>query len=118
VEQFERIRRDCRDEGLSIRELARRHLVHRRTVRQALADAVPPARKPPARKPPARTAPVLGPYEEIVRDWLIEDKDAPRKQLLDDGFLRHRTVPRWMAGLPGMTRATRRVTVDRFVLFT
>jgi transcriptional regulator with XRE-family HTH domain len=75
VEQFERIRRDRRDDGLSIRELARRHRVHRRTVRQVLADAVPPARKTPV-----RTAPVLGPYEEIVRDWLIEDKDAPRKQ--------------------------------------
>jgi transposase len=75
VEQFERIRRDCRNEGLSIRELARRHRVHRRTVRQALADAVPPARKRPV-----RTAPVLGPYEDTVRTWLIEDKDAPRKQ--------------------------------------
>jgi transposase len=75
VEQFERIRRDRRDEGLSIRELARRHRVHRRTVRQALADAVPPARKTPV-----RTAPVLGPYEDTVRDWLIKDRDAPRKQ--------------------------------------
>lgn len=75
MEQFERIRRDRRDEGLSIRELARRHRVHRRTVRQALADAVPPARKAPV-----RTAPVLGPYEDTVRGWLIKDKDAPRKQ--------------------------------------
>jgi transposase len=75
VEQFERIRRDRRDEGLSIRELARRHRVHRRTVRAALADAVPAARKTPV-----RTAPVLGPYEDTVRDWLIKDKDAPRKQ--------------------------------------
>ena len=45
VEQFERIRRDARDEGLSIRALAERHKVHRRTVRAALADAVPPPRK-------------------------------------------------------------------------
>jgi transposase len=35
VEQFERIRRDQREEGLSVRALARRHGVHRRTVRQA-----------------------------------------------------------------------------------
>ena len=42
VEVFELIRRDGRD-GLSIRELADRHHVHRRTVRQALASAVPPA---------------------------------------------------------------------------
>lgn len=75
MEQFERIRRDRRDEGLSIRQLARRHRVHRRTVRAALANAVSPARKVPV-----RTAPVLGPYEDTVRAWLIADKDAPRKQ--------------------------------------
>jgi transposase len=75
VEQFERIRRDSRDEAMSIRALATRHRVHRRTVRQALADAVPPARKVPL-----RVAPVLGPYEATVRRWLIEDLDAPRKQ--------------------------------------
>ncbi|MDQ4104388.1 MAG: helix-turn-helix domain-containing protein [Actinomycetota bacterium] len=36
VELFEQIRRDRRIEGLSIRELAERHRVHRRTVRQRL----------------------------------------------------------------------------------
>jgi len=75
VEQFERIRRDHRDEGLSIKALAGRHGVHRRTVREALADAVPPARKTPV-----RTAPVLGPHEATVRRWLSEDMAAPRKQ--------------------------------------
>jgi len=75
VEQFEGIRRDRRDEQLSIRELARRHGVHRRTVRAALADATPPLRKAPR-----RSAPVLGPHEETVRGWLTEDLDAPRKQ--------------------------------------
>ena len=33
MELFERIRRDHREEGLSVRTLARRHRVHRRTVR-------------------------------------------------------------------------------------
>ena len=75
VEQFESIRRDARDEELSIRALADKHHVHRRTVRAALANAVPPTRKPPA-----RTAPVLGGYEEIVRGWLTDDLTAPRKQ--------------------------------------
>ncbi len=35
MEQFERIRRDHRDEDMSIRELAKKYRVHRRTVRQA-----------------------------------------------------------------------------------
>ena len=35
VELFEQIRRDRRIEKLSIRELADKHGVHRRTVRQA-----------------------------------------------------------------------------------
>jgi transposase len=60
---------------MSIRALADKHKVHRRTVRQALDDAVPPVRKPPA-----RMAPVLGPYEATIRGWLVEDLTAPRKQ--------------------------------------
>ncbi len=60
---------------MSIRALAEKHKVHRRTVRAALADAVPPTRKPPA-----RTAPVLGRYESRIRGWLVDDLDAPRKQ--------------------------------------
>lgn len=75
MEQFERIRRDARDDEMSIRALASKHKVHRRTVRAALDDAVPPTRKPPA-----RTAPVLGPYESTIRGWLVDDLTAPRKQ--------------------------------------
>jgi len=56
VEQFEAIRRDHAREELSIRELARRHGVHRRAVRQALESAVPP----PNRAPQSRPAPKLG----------------------------------------------------------
>ena len=75
MEQYERIRRDHRAEGLSVRALAVRHRVHRRTVRQALTDAVPPAPKAPV-----RTAPALGRHEATVRAWLLADVDAPRKQ--------------------------------------
>src|SRR4051812_7591616 len=76
VEQFEQIRRDRDREGLSIRALAERHGVHRRAVRQALASAVPP----PKRAPAGRPAPKLGPYRAIVDEWLLSDRDAPRKQ--------------------------------------
>jgi hypothetical protein len=75
VELFEAIRRDHRGEGLSIRELAGRHRVHRRTVRQALASAVPPPRK--ARVFPA---PALDPVKPLIDAMLRQDLDAPEKQ--------------------------------------
>jgi len=75
VELFERIRKDSRAEGLSIRALASRHGVHRRTVREALASATPPQRKVPV-----RVSPVLGPYTTLIRAWLVADRDVPRKQ--------------------------------------
>lgn len=58
-----------------MRALADKHKVHRRTVRVALPDALPPVRKPPV-----RVAPVLGRYEATIRRWLSEDIAAPRKQ--------------------------------------
>lgn len=75
MELFERIRRDKREEGLSVRALADRHRVHRRTVRQALASA-----RPPARAVPHREAPVMGPWMGTVREWLVADRGVPRKQ--------------------------------------
>jgi transposase len=76
VELFEQIRRDHDREGLSIHALARRHGVHRRTVRQALASPVPPARK----RAEGRPAPRLGEYRAVIDGWLIADREAPRKQ--------------------------------------
>ena len=76
VEQFEEIRRDWAREGTTIRELARRHGVHRRAVRQALKSAEPPAKA----KPRSRPHPRIGPYQQIIDQWLIDDKSAPRKQ--------------------------------------
>lgn len=75
VEQFAAIRRDHRVEGLSIRALADKHRVHRRTVRLALASAVPPARKVPV-----RVAPRLEPFKAAIDEMLRSDLDAPKKQ--------------------------------------
>lgn len=75
VELFAAIRRDARVEEMSIRELARRHGVHGRTVRQALAAAEPPPRKKPTRK-----APRLDPYQDLIDAMLRTDLNAPRKQ--------------------------------------
>ncbi len=74
VKLFEEIRRERR-EGVSIRSLADSHGVHRRTVRQAIDDAVPPPRKAPR-----RDAPVLGPWKDLIRGWLEADLKVPRKQ--------------------------------------
>ena len=76
MELFERIRRDHDRDGLSIHALARRHGVHRRTVRQALESAVPPPRK----RPEGRPAPKLGEYRELIDSWLVADQTAPLKQ--------------------------------------
>lgn len=75
VELFAAIRHDHRVEELSIRELAGKHGVHRRTVRQALASAVPPPRKVPV-----RSSPRLDPFKQAIDDMLRADLDAPRKQ--------------------------------------
>ncbi len=72
---FEAIRRDVRREELSVRALAKRYGVHRRTVRQALGSPVPPPRK-------SRTsvAPKLDPVKPLIDAMLREDLTAPRKQ--------------------------------------
>lgn len=77
VELFETIRRDRRtDPTVSVRDLAVRHGVHRRTVRQALASAVPPRRK----EYPPRARPSIDPWREVIDGWLLADQDVPRKQ--------------------------------------
>ena len=85
VEVLEQIRRDRR-EGFSIRELADRHGVHRRTVRQALVSAMPPPRKPYV----ARSKPSLDPWIEVIDGWLSADREVPRKQRHGAGLDRSR----------------------------
>jgi transposase len=104
VELFEQIRRDRRDERLSIRELADRHRVHRRTVRQALASAVPPPRETYPRRP----RPAIDPYAEVIDGWLLADRDVPRKQ-------RHTARRVWQRLVAEHGAALAEVTVSRYV---
>ncbi len=75
MELYEAIRRDARREELSIRALAERHGVHRRTVRAALESAMTAARKVPV-----RVAPKLEPAKPLIDAMLVEDLTAWRKQ--------------------------------------
>ena len=60
---------------MSIRQLASRFGTHRRTVRDALASPLPPARRPVV-----RASPVLDGWKATIDGWLEADREAPRKQ--------------------------------------
>ena len=74
VALFAAVREDHR-RGLGVRAIARKHGVHRRTVREALASPVPAPRKVPERASPARD-----PVAPLIDAMLTADLDAPRKQ--------------------------------------
>lgn len=77
VELFEIIRKEYFQYKKSIRYIAKTHGVHRRQVRQAIANAIPPARKTCGRKCSVLTEQM----KQIINQWIKDDLQAPRKQL-------------------------------------
>ena len=105
VSLFEQIRHDRRaDSSVSVRELGRTHGVHRRTVRQAIASAVPP----PRQVDPARARPAFDPWREVIDGWLIADQDVPRRE-------RHTARRLWQRLVAEHGATVAEVTVSRYV---
>lgn len=75
VELFEQLRRDYEFGLGTVSGVARKYGVHRRMVRQALQDAVPPDRKQADRE-----RPVLSPVTSFIEEILASDQRMPRKQ--------------------------------------
>jgi transposase len=75
VELYAAIRFDWQRNQMSIRGLADKYGVHRRTVREAIESPIPP----PRRCPPRCTL-VLDSVRGAVDAMLVEDLTAPRKQ--------------------------------------
>ena len=71
VDLFARIRDDNRQLGLGVRALARKHGVHRRMVREALASPVPAPRKMPARQSPVLDA-AAGLIDAMLREDFLQ----------------------------------------------
>jgi transposase len=76
VEHFELIRRMVLVDGLSEREVARRLGHSRKSIRKAIQHSSPV----PYSLSEPKLRPKLDPFLPIIRQWLIDDQQKPRKQ--------------------------------------
>ena len=104
VELFEQIRREYDFGEGTVLGVARRLGVHRRMVRQALANA-----QPPERKQIARERPVIAPLVPFIDGILEADRKAPRKQR----HTAHRIWQRIWTEMP--ERKVAEVTIRQYV---
>ena len=104
VELFEQIRREYEFGDGTVLGIAHKLGVHRRMVRQALANAEPPERKQWERK-----RPVIEPLRPFIDAILEADRNAPRKQ-------RHTAHRIWQRiGTEQPERTVAEVTVRQYV---
>src|SRR5580692_2153666 len=104
VELFEQLRREYDFGEGTVLGVARRLGVHRRMVRQALANA-----QPPERKQAERERPVIAPLVPFIDAILEADRKAPRKQR----HTAHRIWQRIWAEMP--ERKVAEVTIRQYV---
>lgn len=76
VELFEHIRKDYYLSKKSKRSIAKKYKTHRRTVRQALVDPIPPVRQ----ISDGYCAVLTPEVKRAIDEWLLSDQDAPIKQ--------------------------------------
>lgn len=112
---FTAIRGDA-ELGMSLRALADRHGVHRRTVLQALRSPVPAPRKP---MPPRQSR--LDPYKDLIRDMVQSDHDGRRTVTsivrtlaADHGMtgISYPVIRNYVVSLRGTSRQPRRTRHD------
>jgi transposase len=104
VELFEQLRREYDFGEGTVQGVARRLGVHRRMVRQALANA-----QPPERKQAERERPVIAPLVPFIDGILEADRKAPRKQR----HTAHRIWQRIWTEMP--ERKVAEVTIRQYV---
>ena len=100
VELFEEIRREYEFGVGTVKGVARKLKVHRRIVREAIANALPRPRKKIEQRQGK-----LRPYAPLIDRMLEEDRRAPRKQR----HTAHRIWERLRAEVPGFNVGERSV---------